>query len=138
MRSELSSDGPGMLLLATENPLHVSPGKSWSVLKKPGLSGCDTDAGFLYQARQKSTRSGLTDPPAPWQSSVSSLPVKEAICKTYPRWGRTRQAVIKVMNCKIERDKDDRRACSETNFTLHLLPHVIVNVFVYAGSLRLR
>lgn len=33
VRPELSSDGPGMLLLATENPLHVSPGKNWSVLK---------------------------------------------------------------------------------------------------------
>lgn len=111
------------------------PGQKLERIKEPSLSGCDTDAGFPYQAGQKSTRSGLAasvPSGASQRRSWAPLPhcqlKRPSVRLTQDGGGGARQALIKVMNCKIERDRDDRRACSETNFTLHPLPPVIVNV----------
>lgn len=60
------------------------------------LSGCDTMTQVFRQSEVHSDLAGFAFSEwclsGAWLSPSSSLPVKEAICKTYPRWGRTRQA----------------------------------------------
>lgn len=54
------------------------------------------DTGFPYQSEVHSDLAGFAFSESclsgAWLSPSSSLPVKEAICKTYPRWGRACQA----------------------------------------------
>lgn len=87
--------------------LHVSLLRDWSVLKERAYICPWRCRRFSVSGRTEALFRAMRP------SAEAELRFLEAICKTYPRWGRTRQTPAKVMGCKIGRERDERRLRSE-------------------------